>query len=92
MARRVATEDDWEDDEPEDFGNGDDLEYVECEADEDPTIPCPHCQEDIYDQTEQCPHCGKYFSEEDPPASRKPLWIVITAIVCLCAVLFWIRN
>jgi hypothetical protein len=92
MARRVATGDDDPDDEPEDWQPGDDEEYVPDEGDDDPTLPCPFCKEPIYDQAERCPHCGKYITAEDVPATRKPLWIIIGAILCLFAVYLWIRS
>ena len=92
MARRVAS-DDEPDDEPEDEGwSDDDLEYVPDEGDDDPTMPCPHCQEPVFDEAERCPHCGKYISTEDAPPSRKPWWIIIGALLCLFAVYLWIRS
>ena len=94
MPRRVATDDDWEDDEPDgqDWTADDDLEYVSDEGDDDPTTPCPHCKEPIHDEAEQCPNCGYYISEEDAPPARKPLWIVLGTILCLFAVYLWIRS
>ena len=92
MARRVATDDEWEDDEPDEWDNGDDLEWVPDEGDDDPTMPCPHCGQLIHDESEQCPNCGKYISVEDPPPSRKPWWIVLGALLCLFVVYLWIRN
>ena len=93
MARRVATDDEWEDEESDDdFDTGEDLEWVPDEGDDDPTMPCPHCGQSIHDESEQCPECGKYISVEDPPPSRKPWWIVLGAILCLFAVYLWIRN
>jgi hypothetical protein len=93
MPRRVATDEDW-DEEPEDDADWepDEVEeYVPDDEDEDTTIPCPHCAEPIYDQTERCPHCEKYISEEeDVPRPRKPWWIVLGAILCLYAVIRWI--
>ena len=88
MSKRIATEDDWEDDSGEEWGD-DDTEYVPCEGDDDPTKPCPHCGKNIFDEAERCPECGEYISIEDMPAASKPLWIVLTAIVCLIFVLLW---
>lgn len=93
MPKRVAADDEWGDEEPEDdWSNGDDLEYVPDEGDDDPTMPCPHCQEPIFDEAERCPHCGKYISAEDAPPSRKAWWIILGAIFCLFAVYLWIRG
>jgi len=87
---RVATDDEWEDD-PDDDWNGDDEEEYVPEEDDDDTVPCPHCQAPIHEESEQCPHCGKYISEEDTP-SHKPWWIVLGAILCLVVVYLWIRS
>jgi hypothetical protein len=68
-----------DDDTADEFDSGDDS------ADE-PTIPCPWCREDVYEDAVQCPSCGKYLSAEDAPPVRRPLWIIVTALVCLFVV------
>jgi uncharacterized paraquat-inducible protein A len=85
MPRDVATDDEWEDD-----WDGD--EYIPENDDDEPTIPCPHCQEPIHEEAQRCPHCGHYVSEEDAPPSRKPWWIVLGAILCLFAVYLWVMK
>jgi len=50
--------------------------------DDEGLMPCPHCFATIHDESEQCPRCGEYLSEEDSP-SRKPRWIILTAVVLL---------
>jgi hypothetical protein len=87
MSRRVATDDDYPDDDGEEWGE-DDTEYVPADGDDDPTMECPHCHEMIFDESERCPACGKYLSAEDAPV-RKPLWIVITALICLVVAVLW---
>jgi hypothetical protein len=89
MPRRVATEDDWEDD-----GDGwtpdDDEEWVPEEDDEDETVPCPHCAEPVHDQAERCPTCGWYISEEDARPSRRPGWIILGITLAAVAVYLWV--
>ncbi len=92
MPNRVATDDDWDDDEANESWSDDANEWTPEEEDDDPTTPCPHCHEPIHVESEQCPHCGQYVSEEDAPPSRKPWWIVMRAILCLFAVYLWIRS
>ena len=75
---RIATDDDWENDD----GADDD--------EEDNTVPCPHCQNEVYDGAEQCPHCGQYISEEDKPHEKKPGWIVLAGAICLAIVILWV--
>ena len=87
MRRRVATDDDWEDD--GDGAEPDDDEWTPDEDDEDETVPCPHCQEPVHDQAERCPHCGWYISEEDAPPARRPTWLVIGFILALTVAILW---
>lgn len=58
--------------------------------DDDVTIPCPHCGNDVYDDAEQCPHCGNYLSQEDKPAEPKPLWIIVGGLICVALVILWV--
>ncbi len=67
----------------------DDYAGFDTSADDDATIPCPHCGEEIYDDAVRCPECGEYLSREDAPASSKPWWIVIGVLVCLAIVILW---
>lgn len=72
-------EEDW-DDEEADLGD---------DADEEPTVPCPSCRRDILEDSPRCPHCGRYISEEDHASSKKPLWVIVTAVACLAAAIWW---
>ncbi len=76
MARRVAEEEAWDNE--------------EWDRDEDePTVPCPYCGRQIYEDSPQCPHCQQYISEEDAPPSRKPWWIILGAVLCLLVIWLW---
>lgn len=57
---------------------------------EDATEACPYCRRDIYADAVRCPYCEQYISEEDSPSSPQPRWFVITAVLCLIMVAFWI--
>jgi hypothetical protein len=37
---------------------------------EDSTVPCPCCQQPIYDAAPRCPHCEQYISDADSPPAR----------------------
>jgi hypothetical protein len=90
MPRRVATEDDWEDDGDESWTPDDeDEEWVPDDEDEDPTAECPHCHEPVFDQAERCPNCGWYISEEDVPPRRWPAWVMIGFVLALAGALLW---
>ena len=75
------SDDAWDDDSP----SGDDSD----DGDE-PTVPCPYCGHEILEDAPRCPACERYLSLEDSPAPRKPLWVIVTALVCLAAVIWWI--
>ena len=85
MPRRVADEDDWEDDRDD----GGDWQPDDA-AEDDDTIPCPHCRAPVYEGAEQCPACGNYLSEEDAPAAPKPWWIVLGLVLGLSAACLWV--
>lgn len=57
---------------------------------EESTIPCPHCQEEIHEDAQRCPYCEKYLGDEDAPPGRKPWWMILLAVVCLWVVYRWI--
>jgi predicted nucleic acid-binding Zn ribbon protein len=76
--------DDYDPDESESYPQG------LYEDDGPATIPCPHCGEDVLEDSERCPNCEMYLSREDSPGkSRKGLWMIL-AVFALLAVLMWI--
>lgn len=77
-------DDDWDDDE---IDPGEDSEDP---ADEEPTVPCPYCKEEILEDSPRCPYCQRYLSEEDHARPRKPLWVFLTALVCLGVAIWWV--
>jgi hypothetical protein len=88
MARRGA-EEDW-DDNDEDWEDTEDGVEEAPDDDDEPTVPCPFCKREIYEDSLRCPYCEQYISDEDAPPSRKPLWIIVGALLCLYAVYRWI--
>jgi len=83
MPRTNSVDDDWDDD------IDDDVDDQEFDDDDEPTVPCPWCREEIHEDAQRCPHCGEYISEEDAPAARKPWWIVVGVVACLYLVYRW---
>jgi hypothetical protein len=76
-------EDDWDEDEP---GDGDDSE----DADAGLTIPCPYCTCEMFEDSPFCPRCQRYISAEDHPGAGRPLWVTLTALICLGVALWWV--
>ena len=60
-----------------------------------PTVPCPHCGEEMFEDAEQCPECGQYVSKEDAPAApgagKSGAWWILV-LLALAAVLMWITG
>jgi uncharacterized paraquat-inducible protein A len=77
-------DDDWDDDpDLSDEGESDD------EGDDESTVSCPFCRREIFEDSPRCPHCERYLSAEDFARSGKPLWVIVTAVICL-AVAIWL--
>jgi hypothetical protein len=79
---------DWEDDDPGRVYDPEDEDWPDEDEDE-PTIPCPHCRREVLEDAERCPYCEHYLSKEDAPPARKPWWIIMGVIACLCVVYLW---
>ncbi len=77
--------DDWEDD-----PDGDDSAWDA--DDEEPTVPCPYCGREMLEDSPRCPHCERYISAEDHAATRRPTWVVITAVICLTIAIWWVLT
>lgn len=81
--REQDDEEDWEDDDSYDSHDGDD-------SDDEPTIPCPYCRNEILEDSPWCPSCDRYISAEDHAGPRQPLWVILTALICLGVTLWWV--
>jgi hypothetical protein len=90
MGRRVEEEAEWDEDgwEGDDSGLGDANDNDE----DEPTVPCPYCRREIFEDSPRCPHCGQYISDEDARGARKPWWIVLGALLCLAVVWVWVAS
>lgn len=76
-------DDDWDD---ENSAYDEDSE----QSDGEPTIPCPYCRRDILEDTPRCPYCERYISAEDHDAPQRPVWVSVTALVCLGIAIYWV--
>ena len=92
MARQTSDgEDDWEEDWNGDSSDDDDFDQ-ETEDDGEPTISCPYCGTEVYEDSPRCPSCENYLSLEDSPptATNKPWWVLLGAGLGLLAFLRWL--
>ena len=85
MPCRVIDDDEWDGDGDWQDDGADEADF----DDEGATAECPYCGEEVPENTPRCPYCEKYISEEDAPAGRKPVWIVVGVLVSLYVVYRW---
>lgn len=82
-------DDDWDDDEVGDDGDdGDDVD----DSDDEPTLPCPFCRREILEDSPWCPSCERFISAEDHARLRRPVWVILTALICLGVVIRWLLT
>lgn len=74
-------DDDWDD--------SDDLLDEHDEEDDDTTTPCPACGEPMFEDSPRCPACGEYVAAA-AAAGPRPVWVVLTVVVCLALAAWWI--
>lgn len=60
---------------------------VDADADDEPTVPCPGCGQDIYAEADACPYCGEYLLYSDMPRQGRPAWVTIGAMLALIAMI-----
>jgi hypothetical protein len=90
---RHSTENKFEpDDEDDDAVDPDAPDESDMDADDDDdvdTVPCPYCRRPVAEHADICPHCRNFISFEDAPR-RRPLWILVAALLALIGVGWWI--
>lgn len=63
----------------------DENEWPESE-DDSPTVPCPECGGEVYEESDHCPACGHFLeSSSTHPLLGKPAWFVILGLLGLAA-------
>lgn len=74
------------DDEDDDWSDDD------SDVDGESTITCPHCGNEVYEDSPRCPSCENYLSLEDAPSevTKKPWWVLLGAGLGLLAFLRWL--
>lgn len=90
MTPHRARDHEDDDEEPDDWDTGgaeDDDDWDD--SSDDPTVSCPSCGREIFEDSPRCPHCETYLSDDDHRGRRQPLWVSITAVICLAVVIVW---
>lgn len=62
----------------------DDPDVRDLAPDDFATIRCTHCRKLILEDSIRCPYCKEW--QTGAKRNRKPLWFVITAIVCILVI------
>lgn len=75
MPRATPGDDEWDNELPSD--------------DDEPTVPCPYCRQEIHEESPRCPYCEQYISQEDAPPGPKPWWLIAGVALCLVLVCSW---
>ncbi len=65
----------------------DDYGFDEDGDEDNDTVPCPNCGEDIFDDAPQCPYCGMYVI--DSATTTQAGWVKWTAIILIVAMIGW---
>ncbi|MBJ44918.1 MAG: zinc ribbon domain-containing protein [Planctomycetaceae bacterium] len=60
----------------------DDREYPDPDETEDDfdVVPCPHCGQDVFEDSVQCPYCSQYITSTTNPWSGRPTWWIVLGI------------
>ena len=80
---RYDDEFDSSDDSDSDFDDSDVGEDAAIDDDGEPTIPCPFCRAEIWEDAPRCPRCANELGGTDMPSPRRPWWVLITALILL---------
>ena len=78
---------DENDDDPDFFphssepGFSEDEEFAGTPHDDMTTVQCVRCRKWMFEDAPQCPYCKHW--QPDPLQARKPLWFIVTAILCI---------
>jgi predicted nucleic acid-binding Zn ribbon protein len=55
------------------------------------TTTCPACGASVYEGADVCPRCGEHLSDDTTGGRKRPLWIVVAALLVIAAfVLHWV--
>jgi hypothetical protein len=74
-----ARDDSWDRDSPD---------IADITPDDLGTVRCGHCKKYIFEDSVRCPYCKHLQLEE--PTHKKPLWIIIAAILCILGFAGWL--
>jgi hypothetical protein len=93
---RRQTEDEFEPDDEDDEVDPEAPDESDMDPDDDEggddavdTVPCPYCHRPVHEDADICPHCRNFISFQDA-SHRRPLWIVVAAILAIIGIGWWV--
>jgi uncharacterized paraquat-inducible protein A len=60
--------------------------------DSEPTVTCSNCGFEVLEIAYQCPRCGEIPTREFRQATNQPRWVVLTALLLLGLLTWWILR
>lgn len=75
----------WDDEDDRDWSTEDfDEDPVDADDVEEPTVPCPGCGREVYEEADACPYCGQWLTSAAVETGR-PAWLVWGAVLGIVA-------
>lgn len=84
QSRRVQREDDDEFDEGPQQADIERFSHV--------TRNCPACKKDVFDDSAVCYHCGHAFEKTTAGSTKTPLWVIVTVMAVVVAMIFAVLS
>lgn len=60
--------------------------------DSEPTVTCSNCGFEMLEIAYKCPRCGEIPTREFRQAPNQPRWVVLTALLLLGLLIWWILG
>jgi hypothetical protein len=72
----------------------DDDAFADDQDDDDrtPTVPCPDCGAEIYEDTPRCPICGRYVTHQAGVWSGRPGWWILLGLLGILAAILTLAG
>jgi len=75
---------------PDDSDAPRDIDLIDDDDDETPTVPCPKCRKAIPDFTDRCPYCGNWVVQGAGDRRRSPWLVLMVVVVIICFVVWYV--
>jgi len=66
------------------------IDIDELGGDDNDTVPCPNCGQEVYEDTDRCPYCGHWVVLTES-YSQRPIWQWFLIPAVIIAMLIYLR-